>query len=286
MKIGIRAIVAASLVITSNASLMITPAQQRITSNEGQAAIVATAPAYIATKPATINTVATNTSTINATSIKTVAAKKTTTKQVPSKYKIKLKTSGNVNLRKYGNTNCKILQVVKKGTVVYAQKTGARFVQVYVNGKTGYISAKYLTKNGKAISYKNSTVKKTTSKTTTKTTKAKNRWGITLTAAEKKLLAQITYLEAGDQSDVGEQAVIVVIFNRMKNSYFKGSLTHVLSARGQFTTWKYRNRAKPTSREYKNIETVLSGKSKANNWKYLYFNMGHGKFKYGDHYFS
>ncbi|MDO5521925.1 MAG: cell wall hydrolase, partial [bacterium] len=215
----------------------------------------------------------------------TAAPKKLAAKKVPSKYKIKLKTSGNLNLRKYGNTNCKILQVVKKGTVVYAEKIGNQFVHVYVNGKTGYMSAKYLRKNGKAISYKKTTTKKTT-KTTTKKNTTKNRWGIKLSAAEKKMLAQITYLEAGDQSNVGEQAVIVVIFNRMKNSYFKGSLKHVLSSPGQFTTWKFRYRAKPSSREYKNIETVLSGKSKANNWKYLYFNMGHGKFKYGDHYFS
>lgn len=282
MKFSVSAIVAASLIISSNLSLTMTPVQQKEALNKGQVSV---------------QTIASQTK-------KQAKTTKTATTNVPKKYSIKLKTSGNLNLRKSASSSSKILAVIKKGTVVYAQKVGNAYVHVYVNGKEGYLYAQYLTKDGKAIPYpketakkktttkaavKTTTTKKTTKATTSKTTTksgGKNRWGITLTEAEKKMLAQITYLEAGDQSDVGEQAVIVVIFNRMKSSYYKGSLQSVLSSPGQFTTWKFRSRAKEGSREYKNIETVLSGKSEANDWKYLYFNMSHGKFKYGDHYFS
>ncbi|MDO5292436.1 MAG: cell wall hydrolase [bacterium] len=255
MKLGVTAMVTASLVISSHIPFtMPTLSDQVAAANNGKAAVQVTE-----------------------------NVKKETTNSIPKQYKIKLKTTGNLNLRKKASYNSDKICVIKGNTQVYAEKLGGEYVHVYVNGKTGYLYAQRLEQNGKAITYKKEVKKSTAS---TSNTKAGNRWGISLTQSEKKLLAQITYLEAGDQSDLGEQAVIVVIFNRMKNSEYKGSLQSVLSRPGQFTTWKNRNRANPGKREYKNIEVVLSGQSKANDWKYLYFNMGHGKFKYGDHYFS
>ena len=114
-----------------------------------------------------------------------------------------------------------------------------------------------------------------------------NRWDITLTEEEIDTLAKIVYLEAGNQNDVGQQLVVVVIFNRMKDGRFGDGLTGVLSAKGQFSTWKNRNSAKPTEKEYENILAVLHSETEdwVGNTQYLYFNsLGNGT-KIGGHYF-
>lgn len=98
-----------------------------------------------------------------------------------------------------------------------------------------------------------------------------NRWGIALSEEEKYILAQIVNLESGNQSDLGQQAVIEVIFNRMKSSSFSDSLIGVLSERRQFSTWKSRNKANPTDREYRNIEAVLNGQSNITPYKTVFF---------------
>ena len=70
----------------------------------------------------------------------------------------------------------------------------------------------------------------------------KNRWGIKkISSNELRALAKIVYLEAGNQGDKGEQAVIEVIFNRVASKKFPNSITKVFSQRNQFTTWRYIN---------------------------------------------
>lgn len=98
-----------------------------------------------------------------------------------------------------------------------------------------------------------------------------NRWGITLSQEEKVVLAQIVALESGNQSDVGQQAVVEVVFNRMNRGGWGNGCIGVLSQRGQFTTWKFRNRAKVTAREYRNIEAVLNGETNILPFKTVYF---------------
>lgn len=98
-----------------------------------------------------------------------------------------------------------------------------------------------------------------------------NRWGITLSQEEKAVLAQIVALESGNQSDVGQQAVVEVVFNRMNRGGWGNGCIGVLSQRGQFTTWKFRNRAKVTAREYRNIEAVLNGETNILPFKTVYF---------------
>ena len=90
---------------------------------------------------------------------------------------------------------------------------------------------------------------------------ANNRWDITLTSDEIDLLAKIVWLEARGESDLGKQAVVEVVFNRMIHEYFQGSLYEVLSSRNQFSTWKNKNIAKPTDSEYDAINKVLNGKT-------------------------
>lgn len=101
-----------------------------------------------------------------------------------------------------------------------------------------------------------------------------NRWGITLTPEEKAVLAQIVYKEAGNQSDVGEQAVVEVVLNRMYSPNWPSSCIGVLSQKGQFSTWRGRNSARVTEREYRNIEAVLNGQTNILPYKTVYFSRG------------
>lgn len=98
-----------------------------------------------------------------------------------------------------------------------------------------------------------------------------NRWGITLTDDEIKLLAKIVWVEARGESNQGQRGVIEVIFNRMKHRAFKGSLYDVLSAKSQFSSWSDRNAADPTEKEYKNINKVLNGNTEIFDFETVYF---------------
>lgn len=101
-----------------------------------------------------------------------------------------------------------------------------------------------------------------------------NRWGITMTQEEKDVLAQIVFLESGNQSDLGQQAVVEVVFNRVVSGNFSNSVIGVLSEKRQFTTWKYRHKGTPTLREYANIEAVLNGQTNIFPFKTVYFSRG------------
>lgn len=110
----------------------------------------------------------------------------------------------------------------------------------------------------------------TVSKVASKT--YKNRWGIKkISKADAKLLAQIVYLEARGEGDKGEQAVIEAIFNRVSSKKFPGSIKKVLSQKNQFSTYKYRNKAKVRSKELKNIYKVLNGDTKILSKKAVFF---------------
>lgn len=114
-----------------------------------------------------------------------------------------------------------------------------------------------------------------------------NRWGIVLNEEETEMLAKIVWLEAGNQSDVGQQLVAVVVLNRILDGRFGTGLQGVLSAPKQFSTWDKLETAEPTTKEYDNVLDVLHGNvdSWVYNAQYLYFNsLGNGE-KIGGHYF-
>ena len=111
-----------------------------------------------------------------------------------------------------------------------------------------------------------------------------NRWGISLSSDERDLLAKIVWLEARGEGQIGQEAVIEIIFNRMvDNDYFHGTLYEVLSEDRpcqQFTTWKNRNNAEPTDDIYESIDEVLNGNTNIFTFDYLYFSRGgHKKHK-------
>ena len=101
----------------------------------------------------------------------------------------------------------------------------------------------------------------------------KNRWGIQLTEEEIDLLAKILWVEARGESDGGQQAVVEVIFNRMISEEFPNTLYDVLSQKKpvQFASWKLRDTAEPTEREYASIYAVLEGSTNIVREDTLYF---------------
>ncbi|MBR5127309.1 MAG: cell wall hydrolase [Roseburia sp.] len=100
-----------------------------------------------------------------------------------------------------------------------------------------------------------------------------NRWGIQLTEEEIDLLAKILWVEARGESDGGQQAVVEVIFNRIVSEEFPSTLYDVLSQKKpvQFASWKLRDTAEPTEREYATIYAVLNGNTNIVREDTLYF---------------
>ena len=92
---------------------------------------------------------------------------------------------------------------------------------------------------------------------------AENRWNITLTQEEIDLLAKIVWLES----------VVEVVFNRMASEKYPDTLYDVLSQGNptQFCSWKNRERANPTEKEYTSIHEVLNGNTHILRNDTLYF---------------
>lgn len=95
---------------------------------------------------------------------------------------------------------------------------------------------------------------------------------ITVSEEDERLLEAILWAEANNQSFEGQKAVIEVIFNRVLSDEWPDTIYDVLSQRGQFATWKYRNKVKPTqvqsdviSEVLRETETVLP------SMEYVYF---------------
>ena len=105
------------------------------------------------------------------------------------------------------------------------------------------------------------------------TTAAQNRWDITLTQDEIDLLAKIVWLESRGEPVEGQEAVVEVIFNRMTSGKFPTTVYEVLSQGNpvQFCSWKNRDYAEPTEKEYQSIQNVLDGKTSILRNDTLYF---------------
>lgn len=100
-----------------------------------------------------------------------------------------------------------------------------------------------------------------------------NRWGIQLTEEEIDLLAKILWVEARGESETGQEAVVEVVFNRMLSEEFPDTLYDVLSQKKpvQFASWKLRDKAKPTEKEYASIYAVLNGETSVVREDTVYF---------------
>lgn len=100
-----------------------------------------------------------------------------------------------------------------------------------------------------------------------------NRWSIQLTEEEIDLLAKIVWVESRGESEEGQKAVVEVIFNRIASEKFPNTLYDVLSQKNptQFASWKHRDSARPTEKEYASIYSVLNGETSILREDTLYF---------------
>ena len=104
-----------------------------------------------------------------------------------------------------------------------------------------------------------------------------NRWNLVLSEEEKDLIARITMLEAGGEPDLGQQAVVEVILNRIFSPAFPntgiGVLSQVDGGYRQFSTWKNRNSqaAIPSARVIANVNAVLNGETNILPFETVYF---------------
>lgn len=118
-----------------------------------------------------------------------------------------------------------------------------------------------------------------------------NRWGIQLTEEEVELLAKIVWVEARGESETGQKAVVEVVLNRMVSEDFPDNLYDVLSQKNptQFASWKLRDTARPTVKEYTSIYEVLEGRTNILREDTVYFATkkltGNLDLKIGGHYF-
>ena len=96
---------------------------------------------------------------------------------------------------------------------------------------------------------------------------------IEMTEDERELLARILALEAGDQPDLGERAVVEVIFNRVQMGEWPDSVAGVIYDSGQFEAVHYLDHPymTPGHREYDNIDFVLRRGRTALPEDYVYF---------------
>lgn len=101
----------------------------------------------------------------------------------------------------------------------------------------------------------------------------KNRWNIYLTGDEIDLLAKIVWVEACGEPGEGQEAVVEVVFNRMCSPDHPDTLYGVLSEGNptQFSSWRLKDKAKPTEKEYRSIYRVLYGQTNILRNDTMYF---------------
>ena len=94
-----------------------------------------------------------------------------------------------------------------------------------------------------------------------------------MTQEEIDLLAKIVWLESQGEPTEGQEAVVEVVFNRMASEKYPDTLYDVLSQGNptQFCSWKNRERANPTEKEYTSIHEVLNGNTHILRNDTLYF---------------
>lgn len=82
---------------------------------------------------------------------------------------------------------------------------------------------------------------------------------ITLTVEDRKLLAQVIWVEAQGECAEGQQAVAEVVFNRMLSDEFGDTVNDVIYGKDAFRSVPYLEDAKPTQAQYEAIDRALYG---------------------------
>lgn len=95
---------------------------------------------------------------------------------------------------------------------------------------------------------------------------------ISMTSAERDLLAKLIKAEAGGESFNGQVAVAKVVLNRVKDSRFPNTVKGVIYAKNQFTPVSSGkiNRVSATSTQYSAIDTALKSNDNLGGAIYFY----------------
>lgn len=114
---------------------------------------------------------------------------------------------------------------------------------------------------------------------------------VSVSEYEGDLLERILWAEANDQSFDGQKAVVEVIFNWLRSPEWPNTVEGVLSQKGQFATWKSRNKVRPTEVQSDVISEVLRETETVIPADYVYFSTKkhgwmHDCFKIEDHWFG
>jgi hypothetical protein len=179
-------------------------------------------------------------------------------------------TTDRVNLRVEPSLTAEVITTIDKRCKVIVIFTTDKWIKVKHNNDVGYVYSEYLTDKERFTS-------------------GNNRWGIELTDDEIDLLAKIVWTESRSESDDGEAAVVNVVFNRMYSMNYPDTLYEVLSETNAFSSWKLRDKAQPTEREYEIINEVVCGEYDIISMDVMYFSTeprnDNIEVKIGDHYF-
>lgn len=73
-----------------------------------------------------------------------------------------------------------------------------------------------------------------------------------------ELLARLVYLEARNQPEVGQRAVVEVVLNRMLDGRFPNTVHDVIYQKNQFSTAPYISDATPAQEQYDVVNMVLN----------------------------
>lgn len=105
---------------------------------------------------------------------------------------------------------------------------------------------------------------------------------------EVTLIAKTVQAEAGNQCFEGKRLVAAVILNRVDSEVFPDTVEGVLSAPGQFVTYKSLGRTQPTIHDMMAVQMELNERSNAEVMFFRAGRYGTGKpmMQVGDHYFS
>ena len=82
---------------------------------------------------------------------------------------------------------------------------------------------------------------------------------ITLSQADRELIARVVWAEARGESPEGQQAVAEVVLNRLNSKNFPDNLHDVIYGEGQFRTAWLLDEAEPYQNQYEAIERALYG---------------------------
>ena len=111
----------------------------------------------------------------------------------------------------------------------------------------------------------------------------------TISEYEREIVARLVYLEARNQSFLGQKAVVEVVFNRVISSEFPNTIEDVIYQENQFSPAKWIDSTTPTQEQYDVVDEVLSEIYPVLNSGVVFFSTEqYNDYLYekiGDHYF-